>query len=425
MDQNRSTRQQSDRNQPTPGLSRRTFLRLSTGALATPWVAGAHAASANEVQFPPIQAETEKPEKTEQYDPPSERIGFAVVGLGRISVNQILPAFAKCKHAKAVALVSGDRDKALKLARQYGIPEKAVFDYQSYDRLADHKETQAVYIGLPNNMHAEYTVRAAQAGKHVLCEKPMANSVAECRQMIDACAKAQRKLMIAYRSQYEPNDRALVKMVRAKQLGVPREFISSNCQNQGDPNQWRHKRTLAGGGALPDVGIYCLNAARFLSGEEPIEVIGHTYSNPNDPRFREVEEAAHFILRFPSGFTATCTTSYSGHNAKFLRLIGSDAWAEMDPAYAYSGLRLRVGRVLEQRDVVQEFAIDSGDQFAKELDHMAQCIKANRQPHTPGEEGLQDMRIIEAIYQSAREGRPVKLTQPGGPVRGPEPEDSA
>ncbi|TFW05383.1 Gfo/Idh/MocA family oxidoreductase [Oxalobacteraceae bacterium OM1] len=406
------------------GLTRRGFLRLTTGALAAPWVAGAHAASSgNDVQFPPVQAQSEKPEKTEQYDAPGERIGFAIVGLGRIAVNQVLPAFAKCKHARAVALVSGDRDKALKIARQYGIAEQAVFDYRSYDRLADHQPTQAVYIALPNNMHAEYTVRAAQAGKHVLCEKPMANSVAECRQMIDACAKAQRRLMIAYRSQYEPNDRAIVKMVRAKQLGTLREFISSNIQNQGDPNQWRLKRAMAGGGPLPDVGIYCLNAARFLSGEEPVEVIGHAWTNPNDPRFREVEEAVQFILRFPSGFTATCSSSYSGHNAKFLRLVGSDAWAELDPAYAYTGLRLRVGRLVDGHDAVQEIGIDTGDQFAKELDHMAQCIKANRQPHTPGEEGLQDMRIIEAIYQSAREGRTVKLAPPSGPVRGPEPED--
>ncbi|SNS96197.1 Predicted dehydrogenase [Noviherbaspirillum humi] len=407
-----------------PPLPRRRFLRFAVGALAVPWVGPAGAASPDKVQFPPILAPTEKPEKTEQFTPPGERIGFAVVGLGRISVNQILPAFSRCKHARVTALVSGDRDKALAIARQYGISERAVFDYRTYERLADDAATQAVYIGLPNHMHAEYTVRAAQAGKHVLCEKPMANSVAECRQMIDACARAQRRLMIAYRSQYEANDRALLKMIRAKQLGTLREFISSNCQNQGDPDQWRLKRALAGGGALPDVGIYCLNAARFLSGEEPIEVIGHTWSNPADPRFREVEEAAHFILRFPSGFTATCTTSYSAHQAKFLRLAGSEAWAEMDPAYAYSGLRLRIGRLVDGRDTVQEFALESADQFARQIDHMAECIASSRQPHTPGEEGLQDMRIIEAIYQSAREGRPVRLGPPPGPLRGPEPEDA-
>ncbi|NEX62125.1 Gfo/Idh/MocA family protein [Noviherbaspirillum galbum] len=406
------------------GLTRRGFLRLGTGALATPWIASAHAAGSGEVHFPPIQAPTEKPEKTEQFDPPGERVGFAVVGLGRIAVNEMLPAFARSKHARVTSLVSGDRDKALKIARQYGIPEQAVFDYRDHDRLADHKATQAVYIALPNSMHAEYTVRAAQAGKHVFCEKPMANSVAECQQMIDACAKAQRLLMIAYRSQYEANDRAILKMVRARRLGTLREFISSNCQNQGDPDQWRHKKALAGGGPLPDVGIYCLNAARFLSGEEPVEVIGHTWANPNDPRFREIEEAVHFILRFPSGFTATCTSSYSGHNAKFLRLIGSEAWVELDPAYSYSGIRLRVGRLVDGKDSVQEIALESDDQFVKELDHMAQCVKANRRPHTPGEEGLQDMRVIEAIYQSAREGRPVTLAPPAFSVRGPVPEDS-
>jgi predicted dehydrogenase len=165
-----------------------------------------------------------------------------------------------------------------------------------------------------------------------------------------------------------------------------------------------------------------MNAARFLSGEEPVEVIGHTYTSPDDPRFREVEESVHFMLRFPSGFNATCMASYSSHNSKFLRLPGSDAWAEMDPAYAYSGIRLRSGRLQEGTEVITQFDIDSGDQFAKEMDHMAQCVRRNIVPHTPGEEGMQDMRIVQAIYQSARDGRPVKLAPPGN-TRGPEPED--
>ncbi len=142
-----------------------------------------------------------------------------------------------------------------------------MLDYASFDRLADLPAVQVVYIVLPNSMHAEYTVRAARAGKHVLCEKPMANSVAECRQMIDACRAAERKLMIAYRSQYEPMDRMIATMARAGRFGALREFTAMNGQNQGDPAQWRLKRALAGGGSLPDVGLYCVNAARFMSGE--------------------------------------------------------------------------------------------------------------------------------------------------------------
>lgn len=406
-------------------VNRRAFLRLAMGSVAAPLVSAATAAGAQSgaggVRLPPILALTEAPEKTPQATPPAERVGVAVVGLGRLSINQILPAFAKSLHCKPVALVSGDRGKALKLARQYGIREEAIYDYTTYDRLADNPDVQVIYIVLPNSMHKEFTVRGARAGKHVLCEKPMANSVADCQAMIDACRKADRKLMIAYRSQYESNDRALIKMVQEKKLGTLREFVSGNSQNQGDPNQWRLKRAMAGGGPLPDVGIYCINAARFLSGEEPIEVIGHTYVTPGDVRFLEVEESVHFILRFPSGFTATCIASYSSHNAKFLRLQGSQAWAEMNPAYAYTGIKLRTGRFQDGHETVEEFAIESGDQFAKEMDHMAQCVRENRVPHTPGEEGMQDIRLVQAIYQSAREGRPVKLAVPA-PTRGPDPD---
>jgi predicted dehydrogenase len=345
-------------------------------------------------------------------------VGIAIVGLGRISVNEMLPAFAQSKHARPVALVTGDRAKGLKIAHQYNIPESAVLDYRDYDKLAQMPDVQGVYIGLPNSMHAEYTVRAARAGKHVLCEKPMATSVAECQQMIDACRKAGRKLMIGYRSQYEPKDRALVKMIQDKKLGALKEFISANSQNMGDPQHWRLKRALAGGGALPDVGLYCINAARFLSGEEPNEVIGSIWSTPGDARFREVEESCQFILRFPSGFMATCTTSYAAHKSQLFRLNGAEAWAEMNPAYAYHGIKLKVARVVEGNDQASDIQIDDKNQFAGEMDHFAECIQKNQDVHTPGEEGLQDQRIIDAIYESARTHRAVKLTPPGR-TRGP------
>ena len=375
--------------------------------------------------FPPIDAGTEKPEKTAPPgDPWNERVGIAIVGVGRISVNEVLPAFAASRHAKPVALVSGDRAKALEIAHQYDIPASAVLDYADYDKLAGMPEVQGVYIALPNSMHAEYTIRAARAGKHVLCEKPMANTVAECQSMIDACKAAGRKLMIAYRRQYSPLERALVSMVREKKMGALREFTSVNSQNMGDPRHWRLKRALAGGGPLPDVGLYCISQARFLSGEEPVEVIGHTWSTPGDARFTEVEESCQFTLRFPSGFVATCSTAYSSHKSQMYRLNASDAWAEMSPAYAYKGNRLRVSRVEEGREQSTELHIDEGNQFAKELDHFAQCVRKDREPHTPGEEGLQDQRIIEAIYESARTGRPVTLTAPGR-TRGPAPEDES
>ena len=401
---------------------RRDFLRYvgSLAALSAPALQ-AVAGEKDRVTFPPIFDKSEKPEQTEPPgDASGERVGIAIVGLGRIAINEMLPAFAQSKHAKPVALVTGDRAKGLKIAHQYDIPESAVLDYRDYDKLAQMPQVQGVYIALPNSMHAEYTIRAARAGKHVLCEKPMAPSAADCRSMIEACRKAGRKLMIAYRSQYEPLDQALAKMVKERKLGALKEFISVNSQNMGDAQHWRLKRALAGGGALPDVGLYCINAARFISGEEPVEVIGNTWSTPGDARFREVEESCQFILRFPSGFMASCSTSYGAHKSQMLRLNGADAWAEMNPAYAYHGVKLRINRVVDGKEQASDVLIEEKNQFAAEMDHFAECVQQNKEVHTPGEEGLQDQLIMEAIYQSARSGRPVKLAAPGR-TRGPAP----
>ncbi|MBV0881436.1 Gfo/Idh/MocA family oxidoreductase [Noviherbaspirillum sp. L7-7A] len=405
---------------------RRAFLKYAGGiAAGIAPLAAAHAqstAGSAKVDFPPDHAQSEASEKMPDPGlPPAERIGYAVVGLGRLTVGRLLPALAQCKYSRLSALVSGDRAKAQKLARQYGLAEQSIYDYGNFDAIATNPDVQVVYIVLPNSMHAEFTIRAARAGKHVLCEKPMANSVAECQQMIQACQQAQRKLMIAYRSQYEPLARALLKMARDKKLGDLREFISANSQNMGDPAQWRLKKALAGGGPLPDVGIYCINAARFLSGEEPVEVQGGIVNNQADPRFREVEESVQFTLRFPSGFTATCSSGYNSHKSQFLRLQGTLGWAELDPGYAYEGNRLRYGLLENGREVIHEPSIAASDQFMLEIDHMSQCVRQDRLPHTPGEEGLQDQRIIEAIYASAQAGRVIRLDAPGN-TRGPEPQ---
>ena len=376
------------------------------------------------LKLPPLLApsETEKNDAPEAR-PTEQRLGIAVVGLGRLSLQQILPAFGVSKACKVTALVTGDAAKGARVAAQYGVKPKSVLDYAHYDRLADLPDVQAVYVVLPNSMHAEYTVRAARAGKHVLCEKPMATTVGDCQHMIDACAEAKKLLMIAYRMQYEPYNRELIRLARSGALGKLKSLLASNGQAQGDPNQWRLKKALAGGGALPDVGIYCLNAARYISGEEPTEVQAMQYSTPNDPRFAEVEEQMNFTLRFPSGFTASCFTSYGCHDSKRYRVMGSLGWAELDPAFPYSGQAMRVARKRdngETEDVVQP-RLEAKNQFALELDHLADCVSHNRKPRTPGEEGLQDMRVIAALYQAAQSGSIVQLPQIPGvdPFRGP------
>jgi predicted dehydrogenase len=414
--------------------SRRGFLQRSGTGMAALLMAGASgpalAAAAtpgapNSVKLPLIQdPNTEQAENTPDPNAePDRRVGYAIVGLGRLSLNQILPALSASKYSRVVALVSGDAEKAKKIGRQYGVRESAIYTYQTYEKLADNPEVQVVYIVLPNGMHAEYTIRAAAIGKHVLCEKPMAVSSAECQRMIEACKKANRLLMIAYRSQYEPMDRMIAKWVKEKQLGPLHEFIAGNSQNVGDPTQWRLKLALAGGGPLPDVGIYCLNAARFLSGEEPFEVFATTYKPDDDPRFKEVEQSVQFLLRFPSGLTATCMASYASHESRFFRLQGAQGWAEMNPAFGYNGLQLRKGQLVEGKNAQIQIGIDPVDQFAREIDHMSLCVVRGQTPHTPGEEGLQDQRIVEAIYESARTNRAVKISAPAGPTRGPDPDE--
>ena len=419
------------------GVGRRRFLQGAGGLLAATGLSGLASAqsttgaaqapiAADYVQLSPLHhVQTEGPEKTAgPFQAPEKRVGFAIVGLGRLSLDQILPAFGASKLCKPVALVSGDPVKAQKIAAQYGIKPSSLYSYADYDRIAQNPEVQVIYIVLPNSMHLEYTLRGAMAGKHILCEKPMAVSSAECEKMISACKAANVKLMIAYRQQYEPMNRAIVKARREGKLGALRSFIATNSQNEGDPTQWRLNRALAGGGCLPDVGLYCLNAARFWSGEEPTEVFGNTFQPTGDPRFREVEAGCNFTLRFPSGLLASCNTSYAAHNSQFARLEGADSWAELSPAFAYKGLKLRKNRLLEDHNTMLEPNIEAKDQFAAEMDHMAQCVLKNQQPHTPGEEGLQDQRLMQAIYQSARTGRAVKVPPPPSPTRGPDPEDA-
>lgn len=415
---------------------RRHFLQTAGGALAAAGLHGFAQGQAtgagqenqqNFVQLPQINnTTTEAPEKAPgPFDAPDQRVGFALVGLGHLTIDQLLPAFGKTKLCKPVALVSGDAAKAQKLAAQYGIKPSSIYDYAGYEQLRDNPDVKVIYIVLPNSMHMEYVLRGAKTGKHILCEKPMAVSSAEAEKMIAACKAANIKLMIAYRQQYEPMNREIVKMVKAGKLGTLRSFIATNSQNEGDPSQWRLKRALAGGGALPDVGVYCLNAARFLTGEEPMEVFGQVFQPKDDPRFAEVEATCSFTLRFPSGLLASCNTGYGAHRSQFLRLEGSDAWAELNPAFGYTGLKLRTSRLMDGHDTLMEPKIEEKDQFALEMDHMASCVLENKEPHTPGEEGLRDHRLMEAIYESARTGKSVKVAPPSSPTRGPEPKEES
>ncbi len=396
-----------------------------TGGLAAPvYAQGPNPPSQTPIALPPTEAKTEKqsgPVPTPL--PPDQKIGFAVVGLGNLALQQIIPAFGSCKYAKLAALVSGDPAKAAEVARQHGVPARSLYNYRNYDTLRDNPDVQVIYIVLPNGLHAEYTVRGAQAGKHILCEKPMANTPQEAEQMIAACKTANKKLMIAYRIQYEPNNRFVQQMTRAQQYGPVKMIEAVNGQVQGDPSQWRLKKALSGGGSLPDVGLYCLNTTRFLLGEEPEEVSATLYSTPGDPRFREVEETVLWQMRFPSGVLSNNATSYGFHDDKRYRVHAVTGWYGLDPAFLYQGLKMERSHAEGNMEIRETPQIDPKDQFATEMDHMAQCVLNDKTPYTPGEEGLQDQRIMAAIYEAAHDGKPVKLPRilTKDTFRGPEP----
>jgi predicted dehydrogenase len=326
------------------------------------------------------------------------RIGYAIIGLGRISVDHFMPAVKMSRHARITGIVSGHRDKAEKIAAEYGVAAGSIYSYDNCDRMADNKDIDAVYVALPNNMHAEYTIRSAKAGKHVLCEKPMATTVEDCGAMIDACRRAGRKLMIAYRCHLEPTNLRAVQIIREGKLGTIQAIESAFGFDCG-AGEWRLSRKMAGGGPLMDVGIYSLNACRYLTGEEPVSVEGYSSVIDKDGRFAEVEENLSWTMKFPSGIVASCCTTYGGTMTGFFKVHGSKGEMLAQPAFNYDGLRL-------QADIDGQPSIDEPNpardpsHFVAEADHFAECILNNKEPVTTGEEGLRDMKLIEAIYRS-------------------------
>ena len=328
---------------------------------------------------------------------PKKRIGYAVIGLGRIA-SHFMPAAGLTTNSKITALVSGHRDKADRIAAQYGIPADSIYNYENFDEIAHNPSVDAVYVALPNSMHAEYTIRAAKAGKHVLCEKPMSTTVADAEQMIAVCKAANVKLMIAYRCHYEPTNLKAIRLIREGGIGQVQAINSPFGYNIG-PNEWRTNKKLAGGGPLYDVGIYSLNACRYLTGEEPSAISAYASTIGHDPRFAEVEENVAWTMKFPSGILATCSTTYGASMPGYFHVYGSSGWLEVDNAFAYEGLRLRGfvhGANLDELNPARD-----PSHFVAEAEHFSNCIQNNLVLESPGEEGLRDMRYIAEIYSSA------------------------
>ena len=356
-------------------LSRRTFTKLS-----------AFTAAATAL---PIRAQNTLP------------LRFAAVGLGDIS-DMFMRACAQSKNCKVTGLVSGHADtKAPKYESLYGISPKAVYSYENFDEIAHNKEIDAVYIGLPNSMHAEYTIRAAKAGKHVLCEKPMAISSAECRSMIDACKSSNVKLMIAYRVHYDPTWIKLRDLVRSGGIGDLQGFQGGFYGQKTDG--WRLDRKLAGGGSLFDLGIYPLNAMRWICGEEPATYTAQTSTLIKGPRFASVEESVEFTMKFPSGILTSCGCSYGEDGGAYLNIDGTKGSILVRPAFYYDGLKY--SGTTTRGPVGEASPGKSPYQFTLEADYFADCVRNNTEPITGGDEGLKDLLAMEAIYRAA--GAPI------------------
>jgi glucose-fructose oxidoreductase len=327
-------------------------------------------------------------------------VKYAVVGLGHIAQVAVLPAFAHAhRNSRLTALVSDDATKRRELSKRYGVG--AVFSYDEYDECLE--QVDAVYIALPNSLHAEYTIRAARAGVHVLCEKPMAVTVDECRRMVDACRRNRVKLMIAYRLHFEEINLKVIDLVRRGRIGEPKFFNSSFAMTVR-ANDIRTRKAM-GGGTLYDIGVYCINAARYLFRGEPTEVSAISV-NSGTRKLREIDETTAAVLRFEGERVAAFVTSFNSSDVASYRIVGTKGQLVVDPAYEYAeglGYELTInGKTTRKR-------IGKRDQFAPELLYFSECILNDTMPEPSGEEGLQDVRVVQALYQSARTGKAVKI----------------
>jgi len=329
-----------------------------------------------------------------------KKIRYAVVGLGHLAQAAILPAFKHSKWSELSVLVSGDPVKGRALSEKYHVPS---YGYDEFEEALAKERIQAAFIVLPNTQHRRFTERAAKAGVHVLCEKPMATNERDCEAMIRACDRSGVKLMIAYRLHFTDSQVRAIGLARRGKLGKLRIFSSLFAMQVKDDNIRVKDET--GGGPLLDIGIYCINAARYLFGAEPSEVSARAVSS-NDPRFREVSEMMSVVLRFPDDRLATFTCSFGAHNINEFYLLGTEAILHAEPAYDYKdSMRWTVTR--NGRETKKTFP--KGDQFAAEMDYFSRCVIDDREPEPSGAEGLADIRIICAANEAARTGRAIKL----------------
>jgi predicted dehydrogenase len=331
---------------------------------------------------------------------PRRKLGIALVGLGNYSYGQLAPALQHTKHCYLAGLVTGTPTKGIEWGKRYDIPEKNIYNYQNFDEIAHNPDIDIIYVVLPVSMHKEYTIRAANAGKHVICEKPMALNAKDCYDMITACKNNKRMLSIGYRLHFEPHNTEVMRLGQQHVFGKVTRIDTGNGFNyRGDPNAWRLKKAMAGGGGLMDMGIYSIQGTRYTLGQEPVAVKASQEKTRPD-FFKEVDETVFWELEFPGGFKTTGKSSYN-HDWSYIKVEEEHGKFELGPAFGYGSLDGSVnGKPMTFPQIIQQ---------AAQMDDFAQCVINNKPTRVPGEEGLKDMKVVDAIYRSLDSGKWEKI----------------
>lgn len=373
--------------------SRRKFLHdLGLAGLGIPLISAAHQCN-NEKSKPGSMTNTNKK---------NGKLGIALVGLGGYSTGQLAPGLQQTEHCYLAGIVTGTPAKAQTWKEKYNIPDTNIYNYDNYDTIKNNPDIDIIYVVLPNSMHAEYTIRAAKAGKHVICEKPMAITVEECDRMIAACKQAGKMLSIGYRLHFDPYNLEMARLGQQKIYGDIKK-MKAGFSFVAQKGAWRLDKKLAGGGPLMDLGIYCLQGVCYTTGMEPVAVTAQSPPVSDKEKFIDIEETLSFQMEMPDGIIAECRTSYS-ESMNLLRAETEQGWFELSPAYNYSNLKGKAsdGKIFEYPKLSQQ---------AKQMDAFALSIKNSKPSVVPGEMGRRDMKIVTAIYEAMRTGGRVEITK--------------
>jgi len=329
-----------------------------------------------------------------------EKLGLAIVGLGTYSNKELKKALKLTSHCELVSVVSGSIEKSREWKREFNLSDENLYNYKNFDDIRNNPDIDIVYVVLPNDLHSEFVIRAADAGKHVITEKPMDTNAEDAARMLISCRNAGVKLSVGYRLHFDPFNLEMMRLGQNQLYGPVKKIIAKNGMDVGEKDQWRLKKYKAGGGPLMDLGIYCVQGAIYTAGDLPISVKATFHPVTDTEKFSEVEEGISWEMEFPNGIIAQCDTSYT-QEYNLLRAEAERGWFELTPAFEYRGLK---GNTSEGKMTFQEV-----NQQALQIDDFAQCIKENRESRVSGEMGLRDVQILMAIYQSAKTGERVSL----------------